>query len=105
MDFTQSALLVAAVFAVTEQIKRIFPNLHAAVVQIVSIAVGIGVTATLAHSTWGHTQIVNDVSLDKVNNAGLVIAGLMIAGGANLAHKLFGTNGAVANIGQNKPSE
>lgn len=105
IDFTQAALLIAAVFAVTEQVKRIFPNLHAAVVQVVSIVVGIAVTATIAHSTWGSTQIVNGVHLDKVNNAGIAIVGLMIAGGANLAHKIFGANGAVANIGQNKPPE
>lgn len=102
MDVTGAALLIAAVFGVTELVKRVAPSLSGAVLQVAVIAVGLGVTFLDAYSSFGSQQKINGIPLDKVNTAGLILVGLLISGGATVVHKVVGESGAIANIGQNK---
>ena len=99
IDFTQAALLIGAVFAVTELFKRVVPQAPNWVVQLVPLAIGIAVTFLVAYSTYGNTQKVGDVVLSDVNVAGLILIGILIGGGATVLHQGLG---AIANVGENK---
>jgi hypothetical protein len=102
MDFQSAALLVTAVFTITQLIKRLLPTLSPAWTQLTVLLVGVAVTFLDAYSTYGSSQTVNGVALNNVNVAGLILIGLLIGGGATAFHTVFGTAGAVANIGFNR---
>lgn len=99
MDFTQAALLIAAVFAVTQLFKQLVPQAVPWMVQAAAIVIGIAMTFLVAYSTYAKSVTVGDVTLDKVNTAGLILIGLLISGGATLAHQV-GVK-ALSNVGQN----
>lgn len=99
MDFTQAALLIAVVFAVTTAVDKAVPSLKGAALQVTAFVIGIATTFLVAYSSYASTVSVGGKSLDKVNGAGLIVIGLMIAGGATLADRAFK---AVSNVGQNQ---
>lgn len=99
MDFTNAALLIAAVFAVTALIDKAVPALKGAALQGVALLVGIGTTFLVAYSSYADSVSVGGKSLNNVNGAALVLIGLMIAGGATVADRTFK---AVSNVGQNQ---
>ena len=99
MDFTNAALLIAAVFAVTTAVDKAVPALNGWKLQVSAFVIGIATTFLVAYSSYASSVQVGGVGLDKVNTAGLVLIGLMIAGGATLADRSFT---AVKNIGQNQ---
>lgn len=100
MDFTNAALLIGAVFAITELVKRAVPALSGWALQLVPLAVAVAVTFLVAYSTYAHSVSVNGITLDNVNVAGLILIGLLIGGGSTVLHQ---TLGAVKNVGENQP--
>lgn len=99
MDFTDAALLIALVFAVTTMVDKAVPALTGWKLQLSAFVIGVAATFLTAYSSYASTVKVGGKSLDNVNGAGLLVIGLMIAGGATLADRTFK---AVSNIGQNQ---
>lgn len=103
MDFSQAALLIAAVFVVTKLADKAFPALTGASLQATAIAIGIGTTFLVAYSSYADSVNVGGRTLNNVNVPALVLIGLLIAGGATVVDQGFK---AVSNIGENQsPSE
>lgn len=100
MDFSQAGLLIAAVFAVTKGIDKAIPKLTGAPLQLVAFLVGIAMTFLVAYSTYADGVTVGGKTLDVVNTAGLILIGLLVAGGATVVDQLFKS---VTNIGENQP--
>lgn len=106
MDFGQAALLIAAVYAITEFAKKVLPDKLAAnskIVQGVSMAIAIGMVFLVATSVWANEQLIGGKPLDALDGWSKLLVGLLIGGGANLAHTLFGKDGTIRNIGENQP--
>lgn len=99
MDFTDAALLISAVFALTTIADKAIAQLTSWKLQIVNELIGVAVTFLVAYSTYANTVSVGGIKLDKVNTAGLVLIGLMIAGGATIADRTFS---AIKNVGENQ---
>lgn len=99
MDFTQAALLIAVVFAVTTAFDKAVPALTGWKLQLSAFVIGIATTFLVAYSSYASTVSVGGKSLDQVNGAGLIVIGLMIAGGATVVDRTFK---AVSNVGQNQ---
>lgn len=99
MDFTNAALLIAAVFAITTLVDKAIPALNGWKLQLSAFVIGIGTTFLVAYSSYADSVSVGGKSLDQVNGAALVLIGLMIAGGATIADRTFK---AVSNVGQNQ---
>ena len=102
MDFTQAGLLIAAVYAIMQGIKKAVPQLNGALLQLVVFIVGIGVTFLVAYSTYADAVTVGGHTLDTVNSAGLILIGLLIGGGATVLNEGYGS---IKNIGQNHDKE
>lgn len=102
MDWSSAGLLVAAVFAITEALKKVFPALTGAALQVAVLFVGLGSTFLVAFSDYGKTQVVGNIAMNNMNIASLVLIGLMIGGGATILHQVVGAGGAIRNIGQNQ---
>ncbi len=100
MDFSQAGLLIAAVFAVTKLIDKAVPQVTGALLQLVALVVGVAMTFLVAYSTYADGVTVGGKTLDNVNGAGLVLIGLLIAGGATVVDQGIK---AVTNIGDNQP--
>lgn len=99
MDFTQAALLIAAVFAVTTLVDKAVPALDGWKLQATAFVIGIATTFLVAYSSYASDVSVGGKSLDNVNTAGLVVVGLLIAGGATALDRTFT---AVSNVGDNQ---
>lgn len=99
MDFTDAALLIAAVFAVTELYKRIYPASPPVITQAAVFVLGIAMSFLVAYSSYANTVKVGGLTLDKVNGPALLLIGILIGGGATLAHKGLQ---AVSNVGENQ---
>ncbi len=100
MDFTSAALLIGAVFAVTKMVDLLVPQATGWILQLIALAVGIGVTFLVAFSDYGASQTVNGIALNDLNVASLVLIGLLLGGGASV---LANTFNSVKNIGANQP--
>lgn len=101
MDFTNAALLIAAVFAVTKLVDQAVPALTGWKLQLSAFVIGVGTTFLVAYSSYANSVKVGGKSLADVNGAALVLIGLMIAGGATVVDHTFK---AVKNVGQNQGS-
>ncbi len=99
MDFTQAALLIAAIFSITTLLDQAIPQLHGWILQLANAVIGIVVTFLVAYSTYADSVTVGKVTLDNVNVAGLILIGLMASGGATLFDRTFR---AVSNVGENQ---
>jgi len=102
MDFGQAALLIAAVFAVTEFVLRLVPNLDSRLKQLVSFVLAVGVVFLVRETVWAHEQIIGGQALDTLNTESAVLVGLLIGTGANVLHSIIGKGGAIQNIGDNQ---
>lgn len=100
MDFGQAALLIGAVYALTEFAKKLVPTLDARITQVVSLVIAIGAVFLVADSVWAHEQVVGGKALDTLNAGSKVLVGILIGAGANVLHSAFG---AVKSIGENQP--
>ncbi len=100
MDFSQAGLLIAAVFAVTKLIDKAVPQATGALLQLIAFVVGIATTFLVAYSSYADGVKIGGKTLDNVNTAGLVLIGLLIAGGATVVDQGIK---AVTNIGENQP--
>lgn len=100
MDFSEAALLIAAVFAVTKLADKAIPALVGWKLQLVALLVGVGTTFLVAYSSYADAVKVGGKSLADVNGAALVLIGLLIAGGATVVDQGFK---AVTNVGENNP--
>lgn len=99
MDFGNALLLVATVFLIVEFANQLIPNLDGRFKVLIAIVAGQLASVLVAHSgAWGAKQVIDGVSLDKMNGAALVLVGLSLAG---LAVGLKQGLKAVANIGEN----
>lgn len=100
MDFTEAALLIAAVYAVTKLADKAIPALVGWKLQLSALLIGIGTTFLVAYSSYADAVKVGGKPLDDVNGAALVLIGLLIAGGATVVDQGLK---AVSNVGDNNP--
>ncbi len=99
MDFSKAALLVAAIFGITEWVKANVPQIPVKLAGIVALVIGIGVVFLTSATVWADTQVIGEVSLSNLNVASKLLAGLMLGGGASFAHSAFT---AISNVGENQ---
>lgn len=99
MDFTQAALLIGAVLAITKLVDDVAGTDNEKRTTALHLIVGVAITFLVAYSTYGSTQSIGNVALSNVNVPGLVLIGLMVGGGATVTRLGFK---AVSNIGQNQ---
>ena len=102
MDFGRAALLISAVYGITELVKAVLPDLSARLTALVSIAVGFAATFLVAATTWAHTVVIGEQELAHMSVADKVLVSIFVAGAAGLAHRVIGT---VSNIGAPMPSK
>jgi uncharacterized membrane protein len=101
MDFTSATLLVAAVFAITQGVKKALPKLAGAGLQLIVMLIGVATTFLVAFSDYGKTQVVSHIAMSNMNIASLILVGLLLGGGATLMNEVLGS---ISNIGQNQPT-
>jgi len=102
MDFANAALLIAAVFGLTEFAKRFEgPTLAAnpRVVALTALIVGQAAVWLVATTAWAHEQVIGSKPLDDLNSGSKVLVGLLVAG---VAAGISQTLKAVANVGENQ---
>lgn len=98
MDFTKAAMLIGAVYAITEWLKANV-DFPARISGLVAMVVAIGTVFLAASTAWAHTQVIGDVALDRLNVASKLFAGILIGASASVLHATFD---AARNIGQNQ---
>lgn len=107
MDLSKAALLIAAVYGITEFVKAIGPagwydhpnqKVNSRATAITAVVVGQVATFLVAASVWAHAQVLNGHPLDKINVPSKVLVGVFVAAAAALGDKVLG---AVKNVGQN----
>ena len=98
MDFTKAAILIAAVFGVTEWIKAnvSYPKKYNG---LVALAAAIAVVFLVGATVWANTQVIGEVTLDKLGVWDKLFAGILIGAGASTLHATFDS---IRNVGQNQ---
>jgi hypothetical protein len=104
MDFANAALLVAAVFGVTELVKALLPqvNVSTRLTVIVALAASIGMVFLVGATVWAHTQVIGGHPLDSLGVGDKFVVALFLAGAQT---GLFFGLQAVKNIGENQPQK
>ncbi len=100
MDFTQAALLIGAVYAITRAVDLLVPQATGWILQVIALVVGVGVTFLVALSDYGNTQTVSGIKVSDLNAASLILIGLLLGGGASVVHNVFTS---ISNVGENQP--
>lgn len=103
MDFANAAVLVAAIYGVTELAKSLLPPKWKAIPQVIvllTLVIALGVTFLFASTVWAHTQVIGGVELSKLGTGDKFLVGLMLGGAASFLNRGIG---AVRNIGENQP--
>lgn len=105
VDLSNAALLIAAVYGLTELVKAFLPaslsensKVKAGLAVVVSFVAVFLVGAT----AWASEQVIGDVHLDKMSVADKVLVSIFVAGAAALVQRGLK---AVTNIGENQPEE
>lgn len=108
MDLGKSALLIAAVYGLTELVKAIGPaswyantnqKINARATAATAVVVGQAATFLVAASVWAHSQVLNGKALDNLNVASKVLVGVFVAAAAAFGDRALN---AVKNVGQNQ---
>ena len=105
MNFANAALLIGAVYGITELLKSMLPDSwekNSRVVAGIAVVVSFAATFLVAATTWAQTQVIGDLSLDRMSVADKVLVSVFVAGAAALTNRGVG---AVMNIGQNQLSD
>jgi len=103
MDFGNAALLIAAVFGLTEFVKRFLgPKLalNSRIIAVSALIVGQAAVWLVGTTAWAHEQVIGTKPLDELNTGSKVLVGLFAAGVAAGINQVLG---AVKNVGQNYP--
>lgn len=100
MDFVPLLLMVACIKKVVDLIKYATnADINGLITQVVAWAAGIGVVAVMAHSDFASTAVINGVTLESLNWAGIAIAGTVVASAAGFGwdtlKSLDNTNSAI----------
>ncbi len=100
MDFTNAALVIAAIFGTVEFIKRVWAAQPVWAPPVIAVAVGIGAMFLLGGTVWAHQEVIGGHALDNLNASSKVVAGVFagfLAVGLNEGVKM------VKSVGQNQP--
>jgi len=103
MDLSHAALLVGAIFGLTEFVKRFLgPRLssNSRINALAALVVGQAAVWLVGETAWAHEQVIGTKPLDELNTGSKVLVGLFAAGFAAGINQVLG---AVKNIGQNQP--
>lgn len=105
MDFGNAAILIAAVFGLTEFGKRFLGDKlssNSRVIAALALIVGQAAVWLVGTTAWAHDQVIGTKPLDELNSGSKVLVGLFAAGVAAGVNQVLG---AVKNIGQNYPKK
>lgn len=101
MDFQNAALLVAAVYGLTEFGKALIGLPWAddsRVKTVLAVAVGQGAVWLVGTTAWAHEQVIGAKPLDELNTGSKVLVGLFAAGAAAFTQRAIK---AVSDVGEN----
>lgn len=103
MDLANAALLIGAVYGITELIEALFGSVINTSARKAALAVGdsFGATFLVGATTWAHSQVIGNVPLDRMSVADKVLVSIFVAGAAALTQRAVKT---VSNIGVPMPS-
>lgn len=99
MDLSHAGLLIAVLFGAGEIIKTLVPNLGKRGFVLALLVVSQAAVQLVAHSVWGHSQVVGPTALDKMNVPSLALVGFMVALAAVTGNRVLD---AVRNVGDNQ---
>lgn len=101
MDFTNAAILIAAVFGAVELLKSLVPALgsDSRLTVLAVIVISVGVVFLVGGTVWAHEQVIGGHPLDKLGVDDKLVVSLFLAGTAAFGSKVLT---AVKNIGQNQ---
>lgn len=105
MDFQNAALLVLAVYGITEFAKALIGepwNQNSRVVVLLALVVGQAAVWLVGTTAWAHEQVIGAKPLDELNTGSKVLVGLFAAGVAAFGDKFLST---LRNVGQNQPTD
>lgn len=104
MDFGNAALLIAAVYGITELVKALLPDdwsENPRVKAVTAVGVAFAATFLVAATTWANEQVIGTVPLDQMSVADKVLVSIFAAGAAALTQRVVK---AVSNVGVPMPS-
>jgi hypothetical protein len=101
MDFSNAAILIAAVFGAVELLKALVPqvSLSSRLTVLSVLVLSVGATFLLGATVWAHQQVIGGHALDTLGVADKFVVGLFLAGTAAATDKAVHM---VRNIGQNE---
>ena len=103
MDLSNVALIVGAVFGLTEFVKRFLGprlSLDSRITAATALLVGQAAVWLVGTTAWAHEQVIGTKPLDELNTGSKILVGLFVAGTAAGFNQVLG---AVKNVGQNYP--
>lgn len=101
IDFTNAALVIAAVYGLVELAKSVVPKIKTdnRLTTLTVVVSGQAAVWGLATTVWAHTQVIGGQNLDNLNAGSKVAAGLFFAFAAPFLDKGLD---AIGNIGENR---
>lgn len=104
MDLANAALLIGAVYGITELVKSLLPeNLseNSRLKVLIAVVVSFGATFLVGATAWAHEQVIGGIDMAHMSVPDKVLVAIFVAGAAALTQRGLKT---LSNIGVPMPS-